>query len=155
MGLAGTAAATVAFRAAAHLGSADQPHGAADETMDMWVGGCLGGRHVSIQRSFDMQRLEPIVLAFGLVCWGMAGAHGQSQYPDVARFADKWVKEVQDLSCRDLAARLTHRPVRDPNDHEIIRALHEDARIRQAFIDRAAAPMINKMIDCRMVPDDW
>ena len=102
-----------------------------------------------------MQRLEPIVLAFGLVCWGMAGAHGQSQYPDVARFADKWVKEVQDLSCRDLAARLTHRPVRDPNDHEIIRALHEDARIRQAFIDRAAAPMINKMIDCRMVPDDW
>ena len=102
-----------------------------------------------------MQRFDPIVLAFWLVCWEMAGAHGQLQHPDMDRFANKWVQEFQDLSCRDLAARLTHRPVRDPAGHEVIRALHEDARIRQAFIDRAAAPMINKMIDCRMVPDDW
>ena len=102
-----------------------------------------------------MQRFGPIVLAFGLVCWGMAGAHGQPQYPDMDRFADKWVQEVQDLSCRDLAARLTHRPVREPNDLGIIRALHEDAGLRQAFIDRVGAPITKKLFDCRIIPEDW
>jgi len=33
-----------------------------------------------------------------------------------------------------------------------VRLMHEDARMREAFLNRVAAPIANKLFECGMIP---
>jgi hypothetical protein len=100
-----------------------------------------------------MQRIGWIVLAYGLVCFGMADAHGQPQSPNMDRSVNGFLQALPSWSCRDLRAQFTHSPIiREEGDPDFIRALHQDAQVRQAFIDRVAVPVANKLFECDLIP---
>jgi hypothetical protein len=37
-------------------------------------------------------------------------------------------------------------------EQKAVQLLHEDPQMRSAFINRIAAPVLNKMFECRMIP---
>ena len=64
--------------------------------------------------------------------------------------ADKVIKKYQSSSCDELKA-LKGEP---PSEKEkmAIDFLRDDAQARKAFIDKIAAPVLNKMFDCGLIP---
>ena len=37
-------------------------------------------------------------------------------------------------------------------EERVVRLLHEDAGMRQEFLNRVAAPIANKLFECNMIP---
>jgi hypothetical protein len=64
--------------------------------------------------------------------------------------ADKVIKKYQSSSCDELKA-LKGEP---PSEKEkmAIDFLRDDAQARKAFIDKIAAPVLNKMFECGLIP---
>ncbi|MGC9959668.1 hypothetical protein [Roseiarcus sp.] len=64
--------------------------------------------------------------------------------------ADKVIKKYQSSSCDQLKA-LKGEP---PSEKEkmAIDFLRDDAQARKAFIDKIAAPVLNKMFECGLIP---
>ena len=64
--------------------------------------------------------------------------------------ADKVIKKYQSSSCDELKA-LKGEP---PSEKEkmAIEFLRNDAQARKAFIDKIAAPVLNKMFECGLIP---
>ena len=64
--------------------------------------------------------------------------------------ADKVIKKYQSSSCDELKA-LKGEP---PSEKEkmAIDFLRNDAQARKAFIDKIAAPVLNKMFECGLIP---
>lgn len=64
--------------------------------------------------------------------------------------ADKVIKKYQSSSCEELKA-LKGEP---PSEKEkmAIDFLRNDAQARKAFIDKIAAPVLNKMFECGLIP---
>jgi len=64
--------------------------------------------------------------------------------------ADKVIKKYQSSSCDELKA-LKGEP---PSEKEkmAIDFLRDDAQARKAFIDKIAAPELNKMFECGLIP---
>ena len=64
--------------------------------------------------------------------------------------ADKVIKKYQSSSCDQLKA-LKGEP---PSEKEkmVIDFLRDDAQARKAFIDKIAAPVLNKMFECGLIP---
>jgi hypothetical protein len=93
-----------------------------------------------------MQWTKRLLLVAGLLCLGVAGASAQ-QYPIMDRIAYKVVQKYQSSSCQQLAEERGHRPTgrRAEMEERAIRMLHEDPRMREAFINRVAAPIANKL----------
>ncbi|MBV8523406.1 MAG: hypothetical protein JOY71_14995 [Acetobacteraceae bacterium] len=95
-----------------------------------------------------------LVLAPGLICIGISGAFAQSQYPIMDRIAERVVQKYQSSSCQQLAAERGQRPSgqKEVMEERIIRMLHEDPQMRQAFLNRVAAPIANKLFECGIIP---
>jgi hypothetical protein len=64
--------------------------------------------------------------------------------------ADKVIKKYQSSSCEELKA-LKGEP---PSEKEkmAIDFLRDDSQARKAFIDKIAAPVLNKMFECGLIP---
>jgi hypothetical protein len=64
--------------------------------------------------------------------------------------ADKVIKKYQSSSCDELKA-LKGEP---PSEKEkmAIDFLRDDAQARKTFIDKIAAPVLNKMFECGLIP---
>jgi len=64
--------------------------------------------------------------------------------------ADKVIKKYQSSSCEELKA-LKGEP---PSEKEkmAIDFLRNDAQARKTFIDKIAAPVLNKMFECGLIP---
>jgi len=64
--------------------------------------------------------------------------------------ADKVIKKYESSSCDELKA-LKGEP---PSEKEkmAIDFLRNDAQARKAFIDKIAAPVLNKMFECGLIP---
>jgi hypothetical protein len=99
---------------------------------------------------FTANLFIPII---GLLCLGVADVHAQ-QYPLLDRVAEKVVGKYQASSCAQLAEERGHRPTgrREEMEERVIRMLHEDAGMRQEFINRVAAPIANKLFECGLIP---
>jgi hypothetical protein len=76
------------------------------------------------------------------------GAAAQGMLLDFA--ADKVIKKYQSSSCEELKA-LKGEP---PSEKEkmAIDFLRNDSQARKAFIDKIAAPVLNKMFECGLIP---
>ena len=67
---------------------------------------------------------------------------------DVA--ADKAIKKYQTATCDELKAQKNEAPT--DKEKEAIQFLRNDSQARIAFINKIAAPVLNKMFDCGMIP---
>ncbi|NML97956.1 hypothetical protein HHL24_08340 [Paraburkholderia sp. RP-4-7] len=96
------------------------------------------------------RRLLWLAMVSTLLFAGVAMA----QYPIMDMIADNLVQKYQQSSCEQLwreKAEKQGRP-KPEREQEAVQMLRDDPQMRAAFIDRVAAPIVNKMFECGMVP---
>jgi hypothetical protein len=81
-----------------------------------------------------------------LVLAGACTAQGMLQ--DYA--ADKVIQKFQAASCEQLKAQKQEQP--SEKEKAAISFLRSDDQARKIFIDKIAAPVLNKMFECGMIP---
>ncbi len=83
-----------------------------------------------------------------------AGGAAAQPYPIADRVAQKVIQKYQTETCEQLAlerAQKAGQP-RSPMEQRAIQMLQQDPAMRQAFLDQIAAPVVNKMFVCGMIP---
>jgi hypothetical protein len=79
----------------------------------------------------------------------VAGAvAAQSMLVDAA--ADKVIAKYQAASCDQLKAQKSEPP--GEKEKIALDLLRDDPKARVAFVDKIAAPVLNKMFECNMIP---
>jgi hypothetical protein len=77
-----------------------------------------------------------------------------AQFPIMDRVADKVVQKYQSSTCEQLwqeKAQGQGQP-KPEMEQRAIQALKQDPQMRQAFFDKVAGPIVNKMFECGMIP---
>ena len=93
-----------------------------------------------------MKRYLPYVAAPALLFAGYALA----QYPIIDMMAERVISKYQTSSCEQLwAAKMQ---AKTQQQQEAIQMLRADPQIRTIFINKVAAPVVNKMFECGMIP---
>jgi hypothetical protein len=88
--------------------------------------------------------------------WGVAAASivlagiAYGQYPIMDAVAGKVVQKYQSSSCEQLWQNRGKPP--GPEEARVVNALKNDPQMRQAFFDKIAGPVMNKMFECGMIP---
>jgi hypothetical protein len=97
-----------------------------------------------------MLRLSWFVVIAAVVILVYAHFATAQQFPIVDRVANHVVQKYQNSSCQQLMM-MRNQP-RSMEEQNAIQALRGDPQMRQAFIDRVAAPIANKLFECGMIP---
>ena len=100
---------------------------------------------------------RPIATAFFVSVFAAVAMTSQEpagKYPLMEGIAQKVIQKYQTSSCEQLAAEKNQPP--NPKQAQMkekaFEQLHKDPEMRKAFIDRVAAPIVNKMFECGMIP---
>ena len=89
-----------------------------------------------------------IGMVVGILALIVAGAaSAQGMLLDAA--ADKVIMKYQTATCDQLKAQKNEPP--SDKQKEAIEFLRNDAQARTSFIDKIAAPVLNKMFDCGII----
>ena len=88
-----------------------------------------------------------VLLTLLYVCVGNA-----QQYPVMDKIADKVIQKYQTSSCEQLWEKKAQKAPPTQQEQQAIQLLKSDPQMRQAFINKIAAPIANKMFDCGMIP---
>jgi hypothetical protein len=90
------------------------------------------------------------VAATALIAAGVAYA----QFPIMDRVADKVIQKYQTSTCQQLWQEKAHGQGQPKPEMEqrAITMLQQDPQMRQAFFNKIAAPIVNKMFECGMIP---
>jgi hypothetical protein len=90
--------------------------------------------------------ISVVVFVSALIAVGAVAAQGM--LADAA--ADKVIKKYQAATCDQLKAQ----KLEPPSEKEKIAldVLRDDPKARVAFVDKIAAPVLNKMFECSMIP---
>jgi hypothetical protein len=74
--------------------------------------------------------------------------------PVMDAIAQKVIQKYQNASCADLMVKKTTPPTDEQAQKraQAVQAMRDNPGMRQAFIDRVAAPIANKLFDCGMIP---
>jgi hypothetical protein len=92
---------------------------------------------------------KSIGVAVGISALIVAGsASAQGMLLDAA--ADKVIKKYQTATCDELKAAKKEPP--SDKEKEAVEFLRNDSQARIFFINKIAAPVLNKMFDCGMIP---
>ena len=89
----------------------------------------------------------------GLAAVLMGPAMAQ-QYPLMDRLAEKVIQKYQNSSCEQLwqeKASAKNKP-KPAAEQRVVQALRDDPQMRQAFFEKVAPPIVNKMFECGMIP---
>jgi hypothetical protein len=90
-----------------------------------------------------------IGVAVGISALIVAGAaSAQGMLLELA--ADKVIKKYQTATCDELKAQKKDPPT--DKEKQAIEFLRNDSEARISFINKIAAPVLNKMFDCGMIP---
>lgn len=78
----------------------------------------------------------------------------QAQYPIMDRVAGKVIQKYQTASCEQLWQEKVQGQGQPKPEMEqrAIQMLQQDPQMRQAFFNEVAAPIVNKMFECGMIP---
>jgi len=78
----------------------------------------------------------------------------QSEYPVMDKVAQKVVDKYQTSSCEDLKAKKEQPadPKQDAMKQRVVGMLKSDPKMREQFLNKVAAPIVNKMFECGMIP---
>jgi hypothetical protein len=88
-----------------------------------------------------------LAVLFVFVCTGIAAAQ---EFPIMDKVADKVIQNYQQSSCQDLWQK-KGKP-KSAMEQKAIQLLKNDPQMREAFINKVAAPIANKMFECGMIP---
>ena len=66
------------------------------------------------------------------------------------RVANKVIQKYQSSSCEQLWQKKGQ--PKSPEEQKAVNFLRNDPQARVAFIDKVAAPIVNKMFECGMIP---
>lgn len=100
-----------------------------------------------------MRRCYLLLLALGP--WALfIGTAGAAQYPIMEKVASKIVQKYQQSSCEQLWQEKMQKQgqAKPEMEERAIQALRNDPQMRNAFINRVAVPIANKMFECGMIP---
>ena len=86
-------------------------------------------------------------LAFVLLFAGIAAAQ---EYPIMDKVADRVIQNYQQSSCQQLWQK-KGKP-KSQQEKRVVELLRSDPQMRQAFMNRVAGPIANKMFECGMIP---
>src|SRR5215469_7756823 len=101
-------------------------------------------------RVFSLNPLCVFVVTLAvLLLEGIARAQ-VGQYPLLDAAANKVIQKYQNSSCEQL--RQEKGQPRSEMQNRMVNFLRSDPQMRQAFIDRVAAPVANKLFECGMIP---
>lgn len=92
------------------------------------------------------KRLTQCAMLCALLSAGLARA----DYPMVNIAADKLIQKYQNATCEQLWQQRSM-PKSD-EEQNMIQILRDDPQIRTVFIDKVAAPVVNKMFECGLIP---
>jgi hypothetical protein len=93
-----------------------------------------------------MKRYLPYIAAPALLFAGYALA----QYPIVDMMAERLISKYQSSTCEQLWAEKMQ--PKTQQQQEVVQMLRGDPQIRTLFINKVAAPIVNKMFECGMIP---
>ena len=76
------------------------------------------------------------------------------QYPIMDKIADKIIQKYQTSSCQQLYEEKAQQQgkTKSPEEQRAVAILRNDPQMRQAFINKIAAPIANKLFECGMIP---
>jgi len=87
--------------------------------------------------------------AFSSMTMGRASAQ---QFPMIDQLAHHVVQKYQTSSCEQLMQEKSAPKPKSEAEQKVITMLRTDPQMRTAFINQVAAPIVNKMFECGMVP---
>jgi hypothetical protein len=103
----------------------------------------------NIQLDEERNMNKSIGAAVFASAWIVAGAvAAQGVLVDAA--ADKVIKKYQAASCDQLKAQKAEPP--SEKEKIALDLLRDDPKARVAFVNQIAAPVLNKMFECNMIP---
>jgi hypothetical protein len=79
----------------------------------------------------------------------VAGAAVAQQFPILDMIASRVVQKYQSSTCEEL---WQNKGKHGPEEQRLVALLKNDPAMRQAFFDKVAGPVVNKMFECGMVP---
>jgi len=94
---------------------------------------------------------HPLALALLLALLYITVGNAQ-QYPIMDKFADKIIQKYQTSTCEQLWQKKSAKTPPSAEEQKVIQFLKTDPQMRQAFINKVAAPIANKMFECGMIP---
>ena len=95
-----------------------------------------------------------LIVTLLLVASAPQAQQGQQQYPIMDRFAQKIVDKYTNSTCVQIAEMKSEKPQGEEAQmkERVIAMLKSDPQMRQAFINKVAAPIANKLFECGMIP---
>ena len=87
---------------------------------------------------------------FAAVAAVAAGVVFAQQFPILDNVANKVVQKYQSSSCEQLWQKKGQ--PKSAEEQRIVGLLKSDPAMRTEFINRVAAPIVNKMFECGMIP---
>ena len=92
------------------------------------------------------RRVVSLTVLAALVIGGGVAAQG----PILDMVANKVIQKYQSASCEQLWQQKGQ--PKSPEEQRAVQFLHDDPQARVAFINQVAAPIVNKMFECGMIP---
>ena len=74
------------------------------------------------------------------------------QYPMMDAVANKVIQKYQTSTCEQLWQKKSQKAPPSQEEQNEIALLKSDPQMRQAFLDKIAGPVVNKMFECGMIP---
>jgi len=101
-----------------------------------------------------MFQTRTIILAVLLAMQLTVAQQPASQYPIADKVADKLIQKYQTSSCQQLAQEKQQPPPaqKEAMEQRVVQTLHQDPEMRKHFLDRVAAPIVNKLFECGFIP---
>ncbi len=84
-----------------------------------------------------------------IVAASLAAGIAYAQYPIMDLVADRVVQKYQSSSCEQL---WQNKGKHGPEEQRMVGLLQSDPQMRQAFFNKIAGPVMNKMFECGMIP---
>ena len=93
------------------------------------------------------------IVVFAVAALAAAGL-AYAQFPVMDRVADKVIQKYQTSTCQQLWEERAQGQGKPKPDMEqrAVQALKNDPQMRQAFFNKVAGPIVNKMFECGMIP---
>ena len=79
-------------------------------------------------------------------------AGNAQQYPMMDTIANKVIQKYQTATCEQLWQEKAKKAPPSQQEKNAIQMLKSDPQMRQAFVNKIAAPIVNKMFECGMIP---
>jgi hypothetical protein len=95
-----------------------------------------------------IKRSYLFALVIGLLYVSVANA----QYPILDAIANKVAQKYTTSTCEQLWVTKSQKKPPSQQEQEAMQMLRNDPKMRASFVNIVAAPVVNKMIECGMIP---